>query len=77
MGRRNKKSENEIEIVETKMNSEEVTELSIEIKGQSIGLVHQETDKMAEAIFPSGKKASYSTVEEAVHQIVMNYNLHQ
>lgn len=74
MGRRNKNIE--VEIQETKQNSETFTSLEVVVKKQVIGTVEQSVDEQAQVTFKSGKSRSAKTVEEGIQMIIAEYNLH-
>jgi hypothetical protein len=74
MGRRNKNIE--VEIQETKKNTETYTDLEVIVNRQVIGTVQQEEGEQARVSFKSGRERTANTVEEAIQMIIAEYNLH-
>lgn len=75
MARKNK--EVEISIVAGELDTEKVTDLKVFIKEEQIGEIFQEEDdRQIQVSYANGKKGSAISVEEAVHAIIADYNLH-
>lgn len=74
MGRRNKNIE--VEIQETKKNSNDYTELEVVVKKQVIGTISQPEGEQATVVLKSGKKHKVKTVEEGIQLVIAEYNLH-
>lgn len=74
MSKRNKKSE--IVIKEGQNNKEDFTELELFIHKDKIGTVQQPKGAEVTLITKSGKEAKAKNVDEAVNQLIMDYNLH-
>lgn len=74
MGRNNKNIE--VEIQESKNNTESFTELEVMVKQKIIGTVRQEEGEQAYAVFRSGKEVPARSTEEGIQLIIADYNLH-
>lgn len=74
MGRRNKNIE--VEIQETKKNSNDYTELEVVVKKQVIGTISQPEGEQATVLLKSGKTYKVKTVEEGIQLVIAEYNLH-
>ncbi|GEK91809.1 DUF2969 family protein [Alkalibacterium kapii] len=74
MSKRNKNIE--VEINETKNNTETYTEYELIVRKKIIGTLQQEGDGPVTVIFKSGKKRSAQTIDEGVQMIIEEYNLH-
>ncbi|HAJ70099.1 MAG: DUF2969 family protein [Alkalibacterium gilvum] len=74
MGKRNKNIE--VEINETKNNTETYTEYELLVRKKAIGTLQQEGDGLVNVIFKSGKKRTAQTIDEGVQMIIEEYNLH-
>lgn len=67
----------EVEVLEGKLNSDEIIDLQIEIKGKVIGSIYQEEDGQIQLSYNNGRKGSAVSIEEGLHSIIADYNLHQ
>lgn len=67
----------EVEVLEGKLNSDEIIDLQIEIKGKVIGAIYQEEDGQIQLSYNNGRKGSAVSIEEGLHSIIADYNLHQ
>lgn len=67
----------EVEIKETTNNKEGFVELSLSIGKQKIGLIQQEEGKSVTVVSRSGAESKAKSVDEAINQLLMDYNLHQ
>lgn len=76
MARKNRTEE--VEIIEGKLNSDDVTDLEVLVNDQSIGKIYQaEDDRQIQVSYMNGKKGSAISIEEAVRAIIAEYNLHR
>lgn len=68
----------EVSVVEGSLNSDEVTDLELYIKDKKIGSILQEKDdRQIQLTYKNGRKGSAVSVEEGVHSIIADHNLHQ
>lgn len=67
----------EVEIIEDKLNSDEIVDLQVQIKDQPIGSIYQEDDGQIQLVYKNGRKGSAVSVEEGLRSIIADYNLHQ
>ncbi|MFO8069695.1 MAG: DUF2969 family protein [Alkalibacterium sp.] len=74
MVKRNKQTE--VEINETKNNTDEFTELELVVGKKVIGTLQQEGDSLVSVEFKSGKKRTAQSIDEGVQMIIEEYNLH-
>ncbi|OJF92155.1 DUF2969 family protein [Alkalibacterium sp. f15] len=74
MAKRNKQIE--VEINETKNNTDAFTELELVVKKKVIGTLQQEGDSLVGVEFKSGKKRTAQSIDEGVQMIIEEYNLH-
>ena len=73
-----KKKQEEISIVEGKLDSDTVTDLQVMAKDDLIGEVFQEEeDRQFQVKFANGRKGSALSIEDAVQAIIAEYNLHK
>lgn len=73
-----KKKQEEISIVEGKLDSDTVTDLQVMAKDDLIGEVFQdEEDRQFQVKFANGRKGSALSIENAVQAIIAEYNLHK
>lgn len=74
MGRKNKNIE--VEIQETKKNTETYADLEIVVNKKIIGTVSQEENEQAYATYKSGREIPVRSVEEGIETVIAEYNLH-
>lgn len=74
MSKRNKKSE--VVIKETNRNSEDFTELELFVDNEKIGTIQQEKEQAITTINKNGNKAKAKNIDEAINNLIMDYNLH-
>lgn len=75
MARKNKNEE--VSIIETKLDSDTVTDLEVLIGDKKVGSIHQdEEDRQIEVTFNNGQKARAISIEDAVQAILADFNLH-
>lgn len=74
MGKRNRQIE--VEINETKNNTEDFTEFELVVKKKVIGRLQQEGDGLVNVEFKSGNKRTAQTIDQGVQMIIEEYNLH-
>lgn len=67
----------EVEIKETANNKEGFVELALSIGKQQIGRIQQEEGKSVTVVSHSGTESKAKSVDEAINQLLMDYNLHQ
>ena len=73
-----KKKQEEISIVEGKLDSDTVTDLQVMAKDDLIGEVFRdEEDRQFQVKFANGRKGSALSIEDAVQAIIAEYNLHK
>ena len=73
-----KKKQEEISIVEGKLDSDTVTDLQVMAKDDLIGEIFQdEEDRQFQVKFANGRKGSALSIEDAVQAIIAEYNLHK
>lgn len=67
----------EVDIQETDKHKGDTTDLQVLVKKKVIGSIHQAPgDKQVSTVMSSGKKRQVKTVDEAIHVIIAEYNLH-
>lgn len=72
-----KKKTEEVNIVAGKRNNNEVTDLEVFIKNKKIGSILQEKDdRQIQLTYFSGRKGSAVSIDDAIHSIIADYNLH-
>lgn len=72
------KKKEEVNVIEGKRNSDEVTDLEVVIKDEKIGSILQEKDdRHIQLTYKTGRKGSAISVEDAVRSIIADYNLHR
>lgn len=75
MARKNKNEE--VSIIETKLDSDTVTDLEVLIGDKKVGSIHQgEEDRQIEVTLNNGQKARAISIEDAVQAILADFNLH-
>lgn len=74
MGKRNKHIE--VEINETKNNTETFTEYELVVRKKVIGKLQQEGDGLVNVEFKSGNKRTARTIDEGVQMLIEEHNLH-
>lgn len=74
MGKRNRQIE--VEINETKNNTDDFTELELVVNKKVIGRLQQEGDSLVNVEFKSGNKRTAQTIDQGVQMIIEEYNLH-
>lgn len=74
MGKRNRQIE--VEINETKNNTDDFTELELVVKKKVIGRLQQEGDSLVNVEFKSGNKRTAQSIDQGVQMIIEEYNLH-
>ncbi|SFQ35070.1 MULTISPECIES: DUF2969 family protein [Desemzia] len=74
MSKRNKKSE--VMIKETNRNSEDFTELELFVGNEKIGTIQQEKEQAITTINKNGNQAKAKNIDEAINNLIMDYNLH-
>lgn len=75
MARKNKNEE--VSIIETKLDSDTVTDLEVLIGDKKVGSIHQgEEDRQIEVTFNNGQKTRAISIEDAVQAILADFNLH-
>lgn len=74
MSKRNKKSE--IVVKEGPNNKEDFTEFELFIHKDKIGTIQQPKGAEVTLFTKNGKKAKAKNVDEAINQLIMDYNLH-
>lgn len=74
MGKRNKQIE--VEINETKNNTESFTEYELVVRKKVIGTLQQEGDSLVTVVFKSGKKRTAHSIDEGVQMLIEEHNLH-
>lgn len=72
-----KKKNEEVSIIATKRDSEEVTDLKVQIGDKVIGEIYQgEDDRHYQVTNLNDKKGTALSVEDAVQSIISDYNLY-
>lgn len=72
-----KKKNEEVSIVTTKLDSDTVTDLEVQIGDKTIGGIHQgEEDRQIQVTFHNNQKGTAISIEDAVQAILADYNLH-
>lgn len=74
MSKKNKQIE--VEINETKNNTDDFTEFELVVKKKVIGRLQQEGDGLVNVEFKSGNKRTAQSIDEGVQMIIEEYNLH-
>ena len=74
MGKRSRQIE--VEINETKNNTDDFTELELVVKKKVIGRLQQEGDSLVNVEFKSGNKRTAQSIDQGVQMIIEEYNLH-
>lgn len=74
MAKKNKK--NDVEIKETKNSTADFTELEVLVNKNNVGIIQQEKGKSINIITRDGKTAKAKSVDDAMNQLIMDYNLH-
>lgn len=74
MAKRNRQIE--VEINETKNNTDDFTEFELVVKKKIIGRLQQEGDGLVNVEFKSGNKRTAQTIDQGVQMIIEEYNLH-
>ncbi|SFH65007.1 DUF2969 family protein [Pisciglobus halotolerans] len=74
MAKGNKK--NNVEIKETANNTADFVELEVVINKNKIGLIQQEGNKPVTLVTRDGKVANAASIDDAMNQLIMDYNLH-
>lgn len=74
MAKRNKKSE--VVIQETSNNTENFTELELFIHKDKIGTIQQPKGETITTINKNGNEAKAKSIDEAINNLIMDYNLH-
>lgn len=73
-----KKKIAEVSIVETKQNTQTVTDLEVQVKNKVIGKIHKgEEDRQFQTEYLDNRKGVAVTIEDAVQAIIAEYNLHK
>ncbi|MDN6161560.1 MAG: DUF2969 domain-containing protein [Atopostipes sp.] len=67
----------EVRVEEGKLASDEVTDLEIFVKDKKIGSIFQETaDGQIQLTYMNDRKGSAVSIDEGLHSIIADYNLH-
>ncbi|MBM6615729.1 DUF2969 family protein [Desemzia sp. RIT804] len=74
MAKRNKKSE--VVIQETSNNTDSFTELELFIHKDKIGTIQQPKGEAITTINKNGNEAKAKNIDEAINNLIMDYNLH-
>ena len=74
MTKRNKKGE--VVIQETSNNTDNFTELELFIHKDKIGTIQQPEGEPITTINKNGNEAKAKSIDEAVNNLIMDYNLH-
>lgn len=74
MSKRNKKSE--VVIKESPNNKDDFTEFELFIRKDKIGIIQQPKGKEIILINKDGKEGKAKNIDEAINQLIMDYNLH-
>lgn len=71
-----RKKQIEVELIETKNNTDTFTDLELVVRKKVIGKLQQEKDGPVSVELKSGKKRTAQTIDEGMHMIIEEYNLH-
>lgn len=72
-----KRKTEEVSVQEGKRHSDDVTDLEVFIKDKKIGSILQEKDdRHIQVSYLTGRQGSAVSIEDALHAIIADYNLH-
>lgn len=71
-----KKNKSEVVIKESANHTDEFTEFELFIRKDKIGTIQQPQGKEITIITKDGKQGKAKSIDEAVNDLIMDYNLH-